>query len=187
MGRSAGLDRAQVVAAGAELADRHGLAALTLAQVAAALGVRLPSLYNHVEGLPGLRRELALLAGRELEARLSRAALGKAGDAAMLALAEAYRAYVLEHPGRYAAIIRAPAPDDQDLQAVAQAIIAVLLAVLEPYELGEVDALHAVRGLRAIAHGFATLEAGGGFGLPLDRDESYRRLVRAFLVGLVGR
>lgn len=44
--------------------------------------------------------------------------------------------------------------------------------------------IHAVRGLRSIVHGFATLEAGGGFGMPLDRDESFLRLLRAYLAGL---
>jgi AcrR family transcriptional regulator len=184
MARSVGLDRGQVVAAAADLADRHGLEQLTLAQVAAQLGVRLPSLYNHVAGLPGLRHELALLAGRELLERLSQAAIGKAAEAAVMAVGQAYRHYVLEHPGRYAAIVRAPAPDDTELQQVSQAIIEVVLAVLEPYGLDEAAAIHAVRGLRSIAHGFATLELAGGFGLPLDRDESFLRLLRAYVAGL---
>src|SRR5215472_13481724 len=56
----AGLDTATVVRAAAELADASGLDSLTLAGLAEHLGVRVPSLYNHVEGLPGLRRSLAL-------------------------------------------------------------------------------------------------------------------------------
>ncbi len=184
MARSVGIDRGQVAAVAAELADAHGLEKLTLAQVAARLGVRLPSLYNHVDGLPGLRHDLALLAGRQLLERISRAAIGKASDAAVIAVGQAYRRYVLEHPGRYAAIVRAPAPDDVELQQVSQAIIEVVLAVLEPYGLDEEAAIHAVRGLRSIAHGFATLELVGGFGLVLDHDESFLRLLRAYTAGL---
>lgn len=184
MARSVGIDRKQVVEAAAELADAHGLDRLTLAQVAARLGVRLPSLYNHVDGLPGLRREMALLSARQILERISRAAIGKASDTAVIAIGQAYRRYVLEHPGRYAAIVRAPAPDDIELQQVSRAIIEVILAVLEPYGLGEEAAIHAVRGLRAIAHGFATLELAGGFGLPLDCEESFLRLLRAYVAGL---
>jgi AcrR family transcriptional regulator len=184
MARSVGLDRGQVVAVAAELADAHGLEQLTLAQVAARLGVKLPSLYNHVAGLPGLHHELALLAGRQLLERISRAAIGKAGDTAVMAVGQAFRRYILDHPGRYAAIVRAPTPDDAELQQVSQALIEVLLAVLEPYGLDEEAALHAVRGLRSITHGFATLELAGGFGLPLDRDESFLRLLRAYVAGL---
>lgn len=184
MARSVGIDRQQVVAAAADLADHAGLEALTLAQVAAQLGVRLPSMYNHVDGLTGLRRELALLGQRQLLERISRAAIGKASETALIAVGLAYRRYVLEHPGVYTASIRAPAPDDAEMQRVSQAIIEVLLAVLEPYGLDQEDAIHAIRGLRSIAHGFTTLELAGGFGLAFDRDESFLRLLRAYVAGL---
>ena len=35
-----------------------------------------------------------------------------------------------------------------------------------------------------IAHGFATLERAGGFGMPLDCDESFLRLIHAYTAGL---
>ena len=184
MAPRAGIDRARVVEAAAELADQHGFEQLQLSQVAAKLGIRLPSLYNHVGGLAALRRELALLGVRQLGQRIIRAAVGKSGDSAMLAVGLAYRAYVLEHPGLYAASVRAPAADDHELGQAARVPIDVLLAVLEPYQLGESGAIHVVRGLRGVAHGFATLELAGGFGMPLDRDESYLRLLRAYIAGL---
>jgi AcrR family transcriptional regulator len=184
MARSVGIDRARVVAVAAELADEVGLEALTLAAVATRLGVRLPSLYNHVAGLPGLHRELARLGARELLEQISRATIGKSEDAAVLALGQALRAYIVAHPGRYAASVRAPAADDLELQRLAQPIIDVVLAVLAPYGLDGDAAIHAVRGLRSITHGFATLELAGGFGLALDRDESFMRLLRAYVAGL---
>ncbi|MBK9714911.1 MAG: WHG domain-containing protein [Kouleothrix sp.] len=184
MARSVGIDRAQVVATAAELADAHGLDQLALAQVAARLGVRLPSLYNHVDGLAGLRHELALLGLRGLLERMGHAAIGKAEDTAVIAVAQAYRSYVVEHPGLYAATVRAPAPGDRDRQQLSQSIVEVVLAVLAPYGLDEQGAIHAVRGLRSIAHGFATIELAGGFGMALDRDESYMRLLRAYVAGL---
>src|SRR6476469_2268946 len=94
----AGLDHAAVVQAAAALADTTGSGQLTLADLAARLGVRTPSLSNHVAGLPGLRGDLSLLGTRELGARLSRAAIGKSGDAAIQALCRAYRAFVNERP-----------------------------------------------------------------------------------------
>ena len=132
MTRRAGLTREQVVAVAAELADAHGLEQVTLAQVAKQVGVQLPSLYNHIDGLPGLRRELTLVGLRQLCDAISRAAIGKAGDEAVLAIAQAYRHYVLAHPGVYAATVQAPAPDDQSLVQASGAIVEVVLAVLAP-------------------------------------------------------
>ena len=44
--------------------------------------------------------------------------------------------------------------------------------------------IHAVRALRSAVHGFAALEAAGGFGLAVDRDESFDRLVDALAKGI---
>lgn len=60
----------------------------------------------------------------------------------------------------------------------------MVLDALSGYGLRGDDALHAVRGLRSVIHGFAALESAGGFGLALDPDESFRRLVTAFVDGL---
>ena len=57
-----GLDRAQVVDAAVAIADADGLEAVTLSRVAAALGVKPPSLYNHVDGRGALVRAIALRA-----------------------------------------------------------------------------------------------------------------------------
>jgi AcrR family transcriptional regulator len=186
MARSVGITREQLVSVAAELADAHGLDGFTLAQVAARLQVKLPSLYNHVTGLAGLRRELAILGVRQIGERIARAAIGKSGDEAVLALAQAYRGFVLERPGLYAAGVPAPNPDDAEHLALARDVIEIILAVLAPYHLDEDSAIHAVRGLRAITHGFATIEHAGGFGLALDRDESFLRLVRGYIAGLRG-
>jgi hypothetical protein len=60
----------------------------------------------------------------------------------------------------------------------------IAVVVLAGYGLQGNDALHATRGLRSLLHGFVALEAAGGFGLPLDRDESFARLVQVFIAGL---
>jgi len=186
MARRAGpsLDRTAVIAAAAELADREGLGGVTLATVAVRLGVQTPSLYNHVAGLPGLRRELALLGLRELGQRMGRAAVGKAGASALEAIAHAYRGYAHEHPGVYVAAQQVPANGDAAWEAAGAEVVGIVLAVLAGYDLEGDDALHATRGLRSLLHGFVSLETGGGFGLPLDLDESFRRLLQVFMAGL---
>jgi AcrR family transcriptional regulator len=178
------LDRAAVVEAAASIADQVGFERLTLASVAGQLGVRIPSLYNHVAGLEGLKRDLALLSVQELTVRLSRAAIGKAADDAVFAIADAYRAFAKARPGLYAAHLRAPAPDHRELLDASLQLVGMVQAAIAAYGLRDDDSLHAVRGLRSIVHGFVSLELAGGFGLPLDLDESYRRLVRAFAGGL---
>jgi AcrR family transcriptional regulator len=180
----AGLDQAGVVRAAAALADSVGLEAVTVARLAAQLGVRAPTLYHYVDGLPGLHRELALLGDRGLAEAMGRAVQGRAGEDALAALALAYRAFIKEHPGLYAATVRAAAPEDAPLRAAQTEVVEIVLRALAAYHLAEADALHTVRILRSLVHGFASLEVSGGFGLPLEVDESFRRLLQMFLRAL---
>jgi AcrR family transcriptional regulator len=180
----AGLDRAKVVALAAEIADAEGLEAVTVARVAAGLGVRAPSLYNHVRSREALVDGVAALGMRELVARLGAAGVGRGGEDALLGAARAYRAFAQAHPGRYAAAQRAPVGADPELEAAARELMATLTGVLRAWELEGDDATHAIRGLRSALHGFADLERMGGFRLPVALDESFDRLVRAFAAGL---
>ncbi|HEX3834049.1 MAG TPA: TetR-like C-terminal domain-containing protein [Solirubrobacteraceae bacterium] len=186
-----GLDAEAVVAAAAELADAEGLHELTLARLAERLGVRSPSLYAHVGGLADLRTRLAARGARELTAALQAAAAGRARADALHAVADAYRAYAHAHPGTYAATQRAPGTEPDaasgEFATAAADLVGVLVAVLRGYELHDDDAIHGVRMVRAALHGFVSLEREGGFAMPIDLKESYRRLVQTLDHGLGSR
>jgi AcrR family transcriptional regulator len=173
-----------VVVAAEQLADEVGLANLTLTALAEHLGVRQPSLYKHVAGLAHLHRSLAVRAKTELAGVLAVAAAGVAGAEAVHALAAAYREWGRAHPGRYAAAQHAPAPGDEEDAAASAAVVTVVTRVLASLGVPAEDAVHATRALRSALHGFLVLEAGGGFGLPDDVDESFRRMVDALVAGL---
>ena len=187
MPSKAGLNKSKVVMAAADLVNTEGFDRLTLNRLAERLGVQTPSLYNHIDGLPGLQHELGLLNARMLGDLLEKAAVGKAGPEALRQVAQAYRAYIKDNPGIYMTSLRASGSQsqaDEELKAAEDRIVEIGLAVVASFGLNGEDSLHAVRGLRSMVHGFATLEIAGGFGLPLDCDESFRRLVDMLIRGL---
>lgn len=176
----AGLTRETVIATAAAVANTQGLEAVTLRSLAQRLKVRPPSLYKHVEGLDAVRRDLAVLGLRQVNDRIQRATVGKSRKEALFALAHAYWQFAREQPGLYASTLRAPKPGENEIAAAADALVGTVLAVLGGYGVKGDDALHATRGLRAIVHGFVSLDVVGGFRLKLDLDESFERLLDAF-------
>jgi AcrR family transcriptional regulator len=178
----AGLDASAVVAAAAAVADVDGLHQLTLARLAAVLGIRTPSLYAHVDGLDDLRGRLGARGARELAGALQLAAAGRARGDALRAIAQAYREYAHDHPGTYAAM--QVAPDTEEFETAGAELVGLILAVLRGYGLEGQAAIHAVRVIRSALHGFVSLERDGGFGLPIDVDESYGKLVAMLDAGL---
>ena len=178
-----GLDTEGVVVAAAAIADAQGVDAVTLARVADRLGVRAPSLYVHITGLAELRRLLAARGARELAETVRAAVAGQARRDALSAAAGAYRRYAHDHPGRYAAMQRAPAGDGEDAEAAA-ALYAVIRSALSGYHLRGAAEVHGIRAVRAGLHGFVSLEQLGGLRMRVSTDASYAGLVEMLHLGL---
>ncbi|WP_306324521.1 TetR/AcrR family transcriptional regulator [Streptomyces venezuelae] len=177
----AGLTAERVTIAGAELADEVGFDQVTMSQVARRLGVKDASLYTHVRGLEDLRGRIALLAADEKTIRIAEATSGRAGKDALVAFADAWRAYAHEHPGRYMATQTA-IRIDPELAATAagpRRAIDLTYGVLRGYELTEPDLTDAVRLLRSTFHGFVALEAAGGFAHERSPQQSWVRALDA--------
>lgn len=180
----AGLKPELVVAAAAELADRSGWDQITLANVAGQLGIKTPSLYNHVDGLSDLRQKLAAYAAKQLADRLSDAAIGQSGEQALIVISESYIEFVRQHPGLYDAINRVALPKSLEFNQEAERILSLFLRLMQPLGLPAEELVHAVRGLRSMVHGFASLESMGGFQMQEDLGQSITQAIRYYLNGL---
>ncbi|MEU3253584.1 WHG domain-containing protein [Streptomyces sp. NPDC006997] len=185
----AGITADRLVTAAAELADEVGFDNVTLSALARRFGVRDASLYSHVRNLRELRARLALLAGGELIDRIADAVAGRAGKDALTAFADAYRAYALAHPGRYAAT-----QTRLDEDAVTPELLAgsptprrtadITYGMLRGYGLDEPDLTDAVRLLRSTFHGYCVLEAAGAFAHPRAVQASWDKAVDALHAAL---
>ena len=184
----AGLTPAAVTAAAADLADEIGLPGLSMGLVAERLGVKTPSLYKHVPSQADLTHRVGVLAMVELGDALRDALQGLAGRDALAAGSQAMRTWVKEHPGRYAAgnAARSTGPDDPLLPAV-ERVLASWGAMVQGYRLDPRQEIHALRMLRSVLHGFATLEADGSFQFATDIEESFIWMLRFLDQGLEAR
>lgn len=175
----AGLTSDRVVAAAADLADEIGLEATTVSAVARRLGVRVASLYSHVDGAAGLQEGMARLALDELADRAAEALAGRSGRDALVAFATAYRDYARAHPGRYAATRVRIAPDSPAVEA-GRRHAELTLAVLRGYALEGEETVHAVRLIGSVVHGFTDLDLGGSFDHSAPSpEESWARVLDA--------
>ena len=185
MGRKAGLKLEDVVDAAAAIADREGLEAATLTAVASELGIKTPSLYNHVTGLSGLRRQLAMRGSRILDEAFRAATAGLEGVDALRAVAGVDRRFAVEHPGLYDSFLPAPSEEeDPELYAEMAAPVFFIAGFLLEMGIPQDEAIHLIRALRALLHGFLDLEANRGFGMPTDIDASFDAAVDMVIRGI---
>lgn len=173
-----------VIDTAAEIVDSEGLDALSLTRVANHLGSSQPALYRYVDGFDDLVRALGLRGRQVLADRLGSSAIGLSGDDAIRAMGSAWRATVRDHPGLYAATDRYACAGDAELEEAVDEIVSILGQSLLAYDLSSDATVHAGRVLRSAFHGFSHLEAGDGYPLDHDLDESFDDLLTVLCRGI---
>ena len=183
MARKRGITHGDVVGVGLAVLDDAGVDSLSLAAVADRLEVRPPSLYAHVDGLSGLRRDLAHAATVEFGEVLRDSVLGRSGADAVRSFAEAYRGWATDFPGRYDMTLLPIDADDAERRAGARLALGTIQAVIRGFGLGEAGAVQAGRSLRASMDGFCRLENLEAMGRG-DHDADFAFLVELLIDGI---
>lgn len=178
------LDRDDLIRVAADVADRDGWIHLTMSRVAKEVDRHVTSLYGHVDGLDGLRREVRVLALSELGDLCWAAALGKTRDDALVALLDVYRKYMRDHPGRSEAL-QAVDVKDPEIRRLGLRVAEPFFATLRSYGLDEGAALQAQQIISVAVRGFGVSEASGRFGTRKASDATFAQL-RALFLGALG-
>jgi AcrR family transcriptional regulator len=161
---------AAIVAAGRQLLEEHGMDALTMREVADAVGVRAPSLYKRVRDRSDLLRLILEDATDELTAVLD-AATGS-GDPVtdVRAMTAAYRRFAHANPVAYA-LMNAPLAMPGATERSVRSAATFLRVIAEVA--GADAALPAARTMVAWANGFITMELAGAFRLGGDVEQAW--------------
>jgi AcrR family transcriptional regulator len=162
----------EIVAAGRAILEAEGLDGLTMQRVAAAVGVRAPSLYKRVRGRSALIRLISNHIAGELAAVADAAASTGDPHRDLRAIVEAYRAYALEHPASYGlfnANLPAEMRVDRELNVRATETLLRVVGDLAGHD----RTLEAARTIVAWANGFLSMELAGAFRLGGDVDRAF--------------
>lgn len=179
------LDRKTIIEVAGNMADKNGIASVTLKVLADELGIKSPSLYKHFSGgLDELNKEIMLYGWSSLESEITRAAIGKAKEDAIRAICYAYRNFACCHKGLFEAMQWYNMyQSDGHLQAT-KGTIEVLFRVLDAYGLSEKQKVHCVRMLRGFLQGFCSIESHGGFGNPISTNDTFDFAIKIILQGI---
>ena len=185
--RPARLSRDSIVNAALTFLDREGWDALTINALAAQLGTKGPSLYNHVQSLEDLRRTVRMRVVGDIIEMLNTVGQGRTRDDAVMVMASAYRSYAHHHPGRYSAFTRMPlGGDDPEFTDATRAAAAPVISVLASYGLDGEAAFYAALEFWSAMHGFVLLEMTGAMN-GIDTDAVFTDMVMRLASGMERR
>ncbi len=161
---------AAIVAAGRRLLEERGTDALTMRDVADAVGVRTPSLYKRVRGRSDLVRLILENVADELTAELDAAASGGDPVEDLRAMTAVYRGFAHANPVAYTLMYAPQAVPGATARSVRSS--ATFLRVVAELA-GPGRALPAARTIVAWANGFITMELAGAFRLGGDVQQAW--------------
>jgi AcrR family transcriptional regulator len=174
------LSREIILEAGWHLALKKGRSSLTLKDLALALEVRPPSLYNHIQDITELLDEIAAKALQTLSQTL-RMSLETSQSRCLnsqetfLNFCQAYREFANKYKEVYESILKSPSHHENH-QKASEEILNVCQSALQLPQLNP-EAVHKIRILRATLHGFVSLELNSGYGLKESVEVSFQSLV----------
>jgi AcrR family transcriptional regulator len=161
--------RAQIVAAARRLLEEEGPEALSMRNVAAEIGIRAPSLYEHVADKRALESAIIAAGLNEQNVAFREALAAHPSGDPLTVIAQAWRRWALAHPHVYA-LIYARDLDRSD-RAVAEGERAAGSALREICDGDLVTA----RVIWAFAHGMVNLELTDRFPPGTDVEALWER------------
>jgi len=175
------LTKEAVLAAAVRIAEEKGSSALSMQELAGALGIIPSSLYNHISGLDEAKKYIVQFAGESLIAVIRDHVLGYSGNDALLKVAFAFREFAVAHPELYKAICVCTDIPEYKLNEEDQEFVRVLHRILEHYSLNETQKTHFGRAFRSSMHGFISIELSGGFKSTANIDETYMIMINQII------
>ena len=179
------LDRESVLEVAWDLANREGIENVSIKRIADELEIRSPSLYNHIKDLSDVMSEVAArtanLFADSLEKIMADAEPVKNSKEGLRKFILGYKNFAHRHKGVYHLLVSAPSENEKPRLA-SERILKGCLTALSLKVLNS-EAIHQIRILRSVLHGFVSLERGNGFGLPESVDESFQILTKGLVEG----
>jgi AcrR family transcriptional regulator len=178
---------AAIIEAARTLLESRGREQLSMNDVAAAVGIRAPSLYRRFENRAALLEAVELALLRDLARTLANAARPRSSPLETLkAQARAYRAFAKVYPNGYALLFDARSrASEEGTRARAEAVAPSLAPLAEL--VGKDNALSAARVLTPFLHGFVSMELAAAFRLGGNLDGAFEYGLSTILRGLTGR
>jgi AcrR family transcriptional regulator len=173
----------KIIRAARRLIEQRGKDRFSLNDVAKAVGIRAPSIYNRFADRAELVAAVELELWRDLAAALAGATPAADPVDALKSQARAYRQFAKANPRGYPLMYESGAGDSPSGTAARSAGLAPTWAHFVAL-VGEQDALAAARVLTPFLHGFVSMELASAFRLGGGIDDAFERGVATILAGL---
>lgn len=178
------LDASLVITKAAQLANKVGLEQITLKMLAEELGIKSPSLYNHINGLDDLRKQLMIYGWKQMQEQIAQSVIGISGYDALKAMCYAFYDYATDNPGVFNAMLWYNKFQNEETSEATSGLLSIIFKVVAGLNLPEEYGFHLIRTFRGFLEGFSLLVNNESFGHPLPIRESFELSLTILIDGI---
>lgn len=179
-----GLDRETIIKRAAQLANEIGIENITLKMLADDFKVKLPSLYNHIEGVKALKTEIMIYGWKEMEDKIVEAAVGVSGYDALEVICRTFYDYATQNAGIFNAMLWYNKFENDEMQSVTKKLFEIVFKIFASLNISQEHCEHLIRTFRGFLEGFSLLVNNKAFGNPISIQDSFDISLKVLMAGV---
>lgn len=179
-----GLTHEKVIEEAANLANKKGLSYVTISSLAEFLGVKKPSLYNHIKSQEDIYEGIMIYGWKNGVQPIAENLHENNPQKALKKYARAFYKYALDNPGIFEAMLWYNKYKSPELIEASEKIYDFFFAQTDKMNIDRESANHLLRTFRAFLEGFLLLVIHNSFGNPISIEESFELSLDVLISGM---
>lgn len=179
-----GLTREKVIEQAAMLANEKGLAYVTITTLAAHLGIKKPSLYNHITSQEDIYQGIMIYGWKNGAEAITEHIAEEDAHEALKEYTRRFYKYAIDNPGIFEAMLWYNKYKSEELIQATTKLYTFFFAQTDKLHIDRIIANHLLRTYRAFLEGFLLLVIHDSFGNPISVNESFELSLDVLLKGM---
>ena len=182
--RRIGLSREKVIEQAAALANEKGLEYVTITTLADYLGIKKPSLYNHIKSQEDIYHGIMIYGWQNGAEKIAEIIVEEDAHEALRKYAHAFYQYAMDNPGIFEAMLWYNKYKSEELIKATEKVYTFFFAQTDKLHIDREVANHLLRTYRAFLEGFLLLVIHDSFGNPISIEESFALSLDVLISGM---
>ncbi len=179
-----GLSKEEITEKAAALANEKGLSYLSVTTLADFLGIKKPSLYNHMNTIDDIRRNIMIYGWRTVSEELTSGICSEEPKENLMEYGRRFYKFAMDNPGVFEAMLWYNNYSDETLLSAAECLYTFFFNQTDNLGIDHEVANHLLRTYRAFLEGFIMLQIHNSLGNPISIDESFRVSMNVMISGI---
>lgn len=179
-----GLTHEKVIENAANLANKKGLSYVTISSLAEFLGIKKPSLYNHIKSQEDIYEGIMIYGWKNGVQPIAENLHENNPQKALKKYARAFYKYALDNPGIFEAMLWYNKYKSPELIEASEKIYDFFFTQTDKMNIDHESANHLLRTFRAFLEGFLLLVIHNSFGNPISIEESFELSLDVLIGGM---